>query len=143
MSDKQLFEFVDSNILVYAYDSSAGEKNQIARQLLLSLWEKKNGCLSIQTLQEFYVCITQKVPNPISQIEAAEIIKDFSVWKVHSPNAIDLLDAVDLQKKYKLSFWDAMIIKSAISTHCEIVWSEDLNKGQLIQGIKICNPFNS
>jgi predicted nucleic acid-binding protein len=69
-------QFVDTNILIYVYDSSSSEKKRIASQLILALWENRTGCLSIQVLQEFFVNITRKVPNPISNETASEIIRD-------------------------------------------------------------------
>ena len=134
-------QFVDTNILIYVYDSSSSEKKRIASQLMLALWENRTGCLSIQVLQEFFVNITRKVPNPISNETASEIIRDLAVWKVHSPETNDILSAIELQRENQLSFWDAMILQSAIATGCKVLWSEDLSNGQIIQGVQIRNPF--
>jgi predicted nucleic acid-binding protein len=133
--------FVDTNILVYAHDVSAGVKNTTAKQLIQELWANKLGCLSIQVMQEFYVTVTQKVPNPMDNATAIGIIRSLRYWDVHEPSIDDIINAVDIQLRYKISFWDAMILQSALQLECDLLWSEDLNPGQVYQGIKLINPF--
>lgn len=134
-------QFVDANILIYAHDRSAGEKHTQAVGLLKQLWQERAGCLSIQVLQEFYVNVTRKVAQPLTPEAAAQIIADLSVWEVHSPNASDVISAIQLQTRYGLSFWDAMILISAQQLDCATVWSEDLNAGQLFGSAAVRNPF--
>ena len=141
MNDTSQPQFVDTNILVYAHDLSAGEKNVRARDLLGELWQSRAGCLSIQVLQEFYVTVTQKVAEPLTPHVAAEIIADLSAWQVHCPGVDDVLDAIRLQDRYQISFWDAMIVASAIHLGCERLWSEDLNPGQVYGTVTVANPF--
>lgn len=133
--------FVDTNILVYAHDFSAGIKHATAKNLIQELWENKTGCLSIQVMQEFYVSVTQKVPNPMDYVKAKGIIRDLSYWKIHAPKVEDLLNAVDIQQRYQVSFWDAMILQSALQLECSLLWSEDLNPGQVYESIKLINPL--
>jgi predicted nucleic acid-binding protein len=106
-------EFVDSNVLVYAFDPSAETKHAAAQRLLEGLWERETGCLSVQILQEFFVTVTRKVPRPLSIDAAADRIRELAVWKVFAPTADDVLVAIALQKKARLSFWDAMVIHAA------------------------------
>ena len=113
MTAKPGSQFVDTNILVYAYDLTAGNKHRLAKELVGSLWEEYSGCLSVQVLQEFYVTITRKVPKPLAPEKAAEIIQDLLAWKVYAPQAGDVLAAINLQRRYTLSFWDAMIVQKA------------------------------
>jgi predicted nucleic acid-binding protein len=134
-------EFVDANVLVYAFDTSAGDKKTRAEALLARLWTSQAGCLSVQVLQEFFVIITGKVPRPLSAATAAERIREFSAWLVFSPTAADVLAAIALQQETKLSFWDAMIVTAALESGCETLWSEDLNAGQVIRGVRVRNPF--
>ena len=134
-------EFVDTNILIYAHDRSAGQKHIRAKELLRELWERRSGCVSIQVLQEFYVNVTQKVEKPLIPESASQIIADLAVWEVHRPGVDDVLDAIHLQGRYQLSFWDAMIITSALQLGCGTVWSEDLNPGQSYQQVTVLNPF--
>ncbi|MBE3581298.1 MAG: PIN domain-containing protein [Thermoanaerobacteraceae bacterium] len=134
-------QFVDTNVLVYAHDISAGEKHNRAKALVEELWEKGTGCLSVQVLQEFYVTITQKVPKPISREIAAQIIASLAKWRVHAPGAADVLEAIEIQQHHRVSFWDAMIIRSAEALGCEILWSEDFSPGQQYGKVRVLNPF--
>ena len=141
MNDEPGREFVDSNILVYAYDLAQGEKHAQAKNLLLSLWESGLGCVSNQVLQEFYVNVTRKSKFPLSPEQATQIIQDFSDWTVHRPGIKDLVSAIELHQRNQLSFWDAMILQSARHTGCGILWSEDLSNSQDYGGVKVVNPF--
>lgn len=141
MSDKPVHQFVDSNILVYAYDLAQGEKHEQAKALLLSLWESGLGCVSIQVLQEFFVTVTRKSDFPLASEQAAQVIRDFSDWIVHRPGIKDVLSAIELHRRYQISFWDAMILQSARQTNCSILWSEDLSASQNFGGLKVVSPF--
>jgi predicted nucleic acid-binding protein len=141
MSEPRGLQFVDTNVLVYAHDVSAGHKHTRARELLRSLWRSEVGCLSIQVLQEFYVNVTQKVAKPLTPDAAAQIIADLSVWQVHRPGIEDLLDAIRLQTCYQVSFWDAMMLASAIQLECPTLWSENLNPGQTYDSVSVLSPF--
>lgn len=142
MSANPTFQFVDTNILIYAYDLSQGIKHEKARLLIESLWESGNGCISTQVLQEFYVNVTRKAAKPLLPNQATQIIKDFSNWHVHRPTTEDLIAAIEIHQRYQISFWDAMILRSAQQSNCEITWSEDLSNGQEYDSIKIINPFD-
>jgi predicted nucleic acid-binding protein len=141
MSGPNNLQFVDTNVLIYAHDVSAGAKYAHARELLGRLWDSAEGCLSIQVLQEFYVNVTRKVARPLAREVAAQIIAEMSVWQVHRPGVEDVLDAIRLQDRYQLSFWDAMIIASAIQLDCRTLWSEDLNPGQVYDQVTVLSPF--
>ncbi|AEG16700.1 hypothetical protein Desku_3210 [Desulfofundulus kuznetsovii DSM 6115] len=135
-------QFVDTNVLVYAHDTSAGEKHARAKALVAELWQSGNGCLSVQVLQEFYVTVTQKVRKPLAPETASRIIEYLSNWRVHTPDAGDVLEAIRIQQRYAISFWDAMIIRSAQALDCRVIWSEDLNPGQYYGEAKVVNPFS-
>jgi predicted nucleic acid-binding protein len=143
MSDRinHPLQFVDSNILVYAYDLAQGEKHNQAKNLLLSLWDSGLGCLSTQVLQEFYVNVTRKADFPIPSEQAAQVIQDFSDWTVHRPGIRDVLSAIELHQRDQISFWDAMILQSARQSGCGVLWSEDLSSEQDYGGVKVLNPF--
>lgn len=134
-------EFIDTNILVYAYNSSEPMKQGKARSVLSNLWLTGNGCLSIQVLQEFYTVVTRKIPKPITLEFAATIIEDLSNWNCHVSNVADILQAIKIQQRYQVSFWDAQIICSARKLGCEILWSEDFQHGQVYNGVMVRNPF--
>jgi len=140
MSDRPR-QFVDTNVLIYAHDRSAGPKHERARGLLQELWRERTGCLSIQVLQEFYVNVTRKVAAPLSPEAAAQIIADLAVWEVHRPDVSDVLEAIRFQTSLQLSFWDAMILTSARQLGCRVLWSEDLSAGQAYDTVTVRDPF--
>ena len=134
-------QFIDANVLVYAYDASAGRKKGAAERLLARLWETGTGYLSVQVLQEFFVTVTRKVAEPLSADEASERIRELAAWKVFTPNAEDVLRAIALHKQSTIEFWDAMVVHAAAELGCDVLWTEDLNDGQEIRGVRIRNPF--
>jgi len=141
MSDKRQLQFVDTNILVYAYDASSTEKHRRASALVSELWEQGSGCLSIQVLQEYYVTLTKKIPRPIGSREAACIVNDYGHWHLHEPELDSVIEAIHIAERYNISFWDAMIVSSAKAMRCQMIWTEDLNANQLYEGIEAVNPF--
>ena len=86
--------------------------------------------------------ITAKVKKPLGSEDAAEILGALSAWKTHAPEMRDVLRAIEIQRRYQISFWDAMIIASAAKLNCDILWSEDLNDEQVYDGVKVKNPFS-
>jgi predicted nucleic acid-binding protein len=133
--------FVDTNVLVYAHDVTAGDKHDRARALLEELWDTREGCLSVQVLQEFFVTTTRKIPKPLEAPAAGQVINDLALWQVHAPAARDVLAAIDIHQQTGASFWDAMIIRSAQELGCQTLYSEDLNPGQAYAGVRVSNPF--
>ncbi|HMN15491.1 MAG TPA: PIN domain-containing protein, partial [Bellilinea sp.] len=132
---------LDTNILVYAYDRSAGQKHDLAVQVMESCWENENGCLSIQVLQEFFVTVTRKLATPLDHQTARQIVADLAQWRFHAPDTGDLLQAIDLQRDLQLSFWDAQVVQSAISLGCAKLLSEDLSHGQMYGSVQVINPL--
>jgi len=139
--DPKVDYFLDTNILVYAYDLSAGSKHSLAAQLVEGCWENENGCLSLQVLQEFFVTVTRKIITPLEHQTARQIVSDLTHWRLHAPKASDLLQAIDLQQIYQLAFWDALVVQSAASLSCKQLFSEDLNHGQVYGEVQVINPF--
>jgi predicted nucleic acid-binding protein len=133
--------FVDTNILVYAEDRDAGRKREIARDLLVDLWSSREGVLSVQVLQEFYVTVTRKLKRPMSAAMAAEIVDEYLTWQVVENTKTLLKAALQLQAKAQLSFWDAMMVQAAIEARCDRLYTEDLNAGQRVGGVTLVNPF--
>jgi predicted nucleic acid-binding protein len=133
--------FVDANVLVYAFDASAGRKQQLAQTLLERLWESNSGCVSIQVLQEFFVTVTRKVAKPLPVDEAKARVREFAAWRVFAPTSDDVLAAIDLHVQAKIGFWDAMIVLGAAESGCDVLWTEDLTDGQVLRGVRIRNPF--
>ena len=122
-----------------AFDRSAGEKHRLAVDLVRRLWRERCGCLSIQVMQEFFVTATRKLNMPPE--DAAAQIRRLGLWRVHRPSVEDVLAAADLHLKSQVSFWDAMILRSAQMTSCFALWSEDLSHGQHWGSVEVRNPF--
>lgn len=135
------YSFLDTNILIYGHDQTAGHKHAVAKRLLQTSWQLRTGCLSIQVLQEFYVNITRKIAAPLPVAEAIRVITYLKAWHIHVPTADDVLGAIQIQQRYQLSFWDALIVRSASQLGCAILWSEDLSNGQFYEGVEVRNPF--
>ncbi len=133
--------FIDTNILIYAYDVTAGEKHAIASDILADLWNARLGVVSTQVLQEFFVNVVHKIQRPIDSRLAKDIVKDLLKWHVVVNNGASILDAIDIHDRYGYSFWDAMIIEAAIKGGAAILMSEDLQDGQVISDVRIKNPF--
>jgi predicted nucleic acid-binding protein len=106
-------EFVDTNVLVYAYDQTAGKKHEIALQLMEKLWDSGEGVLSTQVLQEFYVTVTSKIPKPLSTRRAREIITDLATWTLATLDLPEILKASEISERYRLSIWDGPILAAA------------------------------
>lgn len=135
--------FVDTNVLVYAYDIDAGARHDIARTIMNGLWQSGQGIVSIQTLSEFYVVVTRKLKHPIEPAIAREIISNLSTWQVVGNDTGTLLRAIDISASHGCSFWDSMVIASAIKGGACVLLTEDLSNGQVIEGVEVRNPFAS
>ena len=133
--------FVDTNIIVYAYDISAGEKHKKAMEIMGNLWDSGHGIISSQVLQEFFVNATRKIAKPLDVVTAKEIVKDLLKWKVVNVNGDMILEAMDIHSSHKYSFWDSMIIAAAIEGGAGTILSEDLSDSQMVKGVVIKNPF--
>ncbi|MCO6439706.1 MAG: PIN domain-containing protein [Nitrococcus mobilis] len=138
MSGKQ---FTDTNVLIYAHDLDAGFKRERAASILHALWETGTGVISVQVLQEFYVNVTRKIPEPLTLADARGLISAYCAWQVETPTAGTALNASEIQERNQLSFWDAMIVATAVQSGADTLLSEDLNHGQIIEGIRVENPF--
>lgn len=133
--------FVDTNILIYAYDRDAENKHDIAATLLRDLWRTKNGIISTQVLQEFYVNVTAKIPKPLTPTTARSVICIYTAWQIEINTPETILLASEIQERNRLSFWDAMIVAAACQSDAKKILTEDLNHGQIVEGVCIENPF--
>ena len=132
-------DFLDTNILVYADDLDAGPKNHIAQRLVKEALTSVTGVISTQVLQEFFVITTRKlgVPADIAR-RKVELLSRLQTILIR-PELI--LGAIDLHRLHKISFWDALVIKCAATAGCARLLTEDLQHGQRIEDLRICNPF--
>lgn len=134
-------EFVDTNVVLYAYDSSAGSRHGTARDLMGRLGRSRQGALSVQVLQEFYVNVVAKIAVRLTPEDARRRLRTLLRWPTHSPLAADVVAATTISEDHRISFWDAMIVRSASEMGCTRLWTEDLNDGRLIAGVRIADPF--
>lgn len=138
MSDKC---FVDTNILVYAHDRSTGVKHERAQMLLEQLWDSGKGVLSTQVLQELCINLRRKAGNPLPVEEVRRLIREYSTWEVVTNTPASVLGALEIEMRYKTSFWDALILHAAEHAGASILYSEDLAAGQRYGSIQVVNPL--
>ena len=132
--------FLDTNIIVYSLDQSDAGKRKKCRHLIRSLTGKNIGVISTQVMQEFYVASTVKLgADPLL---VKDILRSLEWIETVLVSPLLIKEAIDCSLTNRLSFWDALIIVSAESAHCEILWTEDLNHGQVIRGVRIINPLS-
>jgi predicted nucleic acid-binding protein len=134
--------FLDTNILIYAYDSEAGKKHQTAKDIVYGYWESGGALISTQVIQEFYVNVTHKIPSPLPKPIARSIIEQYRVWPVVGIGMDTILRSTEIQERYEFSFWDSLIVSAAEKGKAKYILTEDLPHDQLVAGIKIHNPFN-
>ena len=140
MSDRT---FVDTNVLVYAHDRSAGVKHEMARELVTGLWEDRCGVISTQVLQEFYVNVRRKAERPLGLRQSQRLIEDYLAWEVVVNTGETILEALDIERRFQLSFWDALIVHAATTADVGTLYSEDLNHGQVYGTVRVVNPLRS
>jgi predicted nucleic acid-binding protein len=131
--------FLDTNILVYAQDGSAGEKQRRCREVVAALAGSGDGVISTQVLQEFFVAVTRKLG--VSPLAAKGVMKTFDVFEIVQVSPALIQEAVDCSVLNQLSFWDSLILAAASAAGCTTVFSEDLSAGQQVLGVKIQNPL--
>jgi len=138
MNDKR---FVDTNILVYAHDRTAGSKHHRALQLVEELWNSGKGVISTQVLQELCVNLRKKVDPSCPPGELRRLIRDYMSWEVVVNTADSVVEALDLEVRYRTSFWDALILHSALHCGASILYTEDLATGHKYGAIQVVNPL--
>jgi len=133
--------FVDTNVLVYCRDASDPEKQRRALGWMEALWEGRTGRLSFQVLQEFYVTVTVKLDPGLSPELARLSVRLLQAWK---PVAVDsrlLEEAWRIQDRFRLRWWDSLIVAAAQMSDCRYLLSEDFQEGMEMGDLKVINPF--
>lgn len=133
--------FIDSNVLVYANDPASDEKHARAGAHLVRLWRDGSGALSTQVLLESYVNLTRKVPKVLPPQAARDVVSAYGAWPLHRPDLDAVLEASEVAERNRISFWDALIVVSARAMGAEVLLTEDLQHGQVIEGVRVVNPF--
>ena len=140
MSDRY---FVDTNILMYAHDASAGPMHERAKALVEELWRDRNGVVSTQVLQELAVNLRRKAARPIDAKATRDIVADYLTWQVVVNSGESILDALDLEAQYRISFLDALVLHAANASGAEVLYSEDLSDGQTYGSVRVVNPVRA
>jgi len=135
--------FVDTNILIYAHDTAAGAKHERAKAVVEDLWRSRAGIVSTQVLQELCVNLRRKAARPLSLKETRELVADYLSWQVVVNDEQSILEALDIEARYKLSFWDALVLQAAQASGAAILYSEDLSHGQVYGSVRVVNPLTA
>lgn len=138
MSDS---DFIDTNILVYAWDSADPRRQTIAQRIVEQAIAQENAVISVQVLSEFFVTVTRKIATPLPVAVAAGIVDDLCALTVVEADHTLVREAIAIHAQQRLSYWDAMIIGSAVRAGCTRLLSEDLQAERTIVGLSIVNPF--
>jgi len=134
--------FVDTNVLVYAYDRSEPERQRQATQVLNRLAVGGAGVISTQVLAEFFVAVTRKIAAPLSIDEGYDRVKNYlRSWTVLTLTGMIVLEAARGVRDHQFNFWDAQVWATARLNQISVVFSEDLSAGDVIEGIRFVNPF--
>jgi predicted nucleic acid-binding protein len=133
--------FVDTNILLYAHDHSAGRKHERARQLVEHLWTSGEGVLSTQVLQELCINLRRKIARPLPVEEIRQIIQDYLSWEIVVNSPASVLQALEIEVRYQTSFWDALVLQAAETSGASVLYSEDLATGQKYGAVQVINPL--
>lgn len=133
--------FVDTNILIYAHDPRAGQKHERARRLIEHLWSTGEGVLSTQILQELCINLRRKVAHPLPTDEIRRLVRDYLSWEIVVNTPDSVIEALEIEAHYKISFWDALVMQAAETSGAAVLYSEDLATGQSYGTIKVVNPL--
>ncbi|HYM11842.1 MAG TPA: PIN domain-containing protein [Bryobacterales bacterium] len=140
ITDKAL-AFVDTNVLVYAFEKGSSPQKAIAQKLVSELLDEDRIRLSTQVLQELFVTLTKKVRRPCSPDEALACLDDLGAWPLFVVDFPAIREAAQLAQKAALSFWDALIVVAAARSGAFRLYTEDLSHGQTILDVEVVNPF--
>ncbi len=135
--------FGDTKILMYAHDTSGGERHGRAKALVEDLWENRSGVVSTQVLQELAVNLRRKAGKPLDAKATRDVVSDYLAWQVVVNGGDSILEALDMEARYRISFWDALVIQAAQTAGADVLYSEDLSDGQRYGSVKVENPFKS
>ena len=133
--------FVDTNLLVYTRDSSEPIKQKQALEWMTHLWQNRTGRLSFQVLQEFYITVTEKLQPGIDAQAARHDVRSLMAWKPLPVDKGVVERAWTIQDRYRISWWDALIVSAAQGADCQFLLTEDLQKDQKFGNLQVINPF--
>ncbi len=134
--------FLDTNTLVYANDTSFPDKQAKARALVSGLIASGKGCISTQVLAEFWVTVRLKLKKPLTAELTRQQIALFNGFAIVAVDQAIFLDALSIQERYRISFWDAQILAAARRAGCSKVYSEDMQDGAVYGEMRVIDPFS-
>ena len=133
--------FIDTNVLVYAYDADEPIKQARAREILKRGIEDETAILSVQVVGEFFTVVTKRIPNPLSVDEAEEVLNLLGILPIIDLDFRMVRHAIEIHRQHGIAYWDALIVAAAHRAECTQIFTEDLNSGQSYQGVTVVNPF--
>jgi predicted nucleic acid-binding protein len=131
--------FLDTNVLLYTDAVDAPAKHRRALELLAEQRRARTGVVSLQVLQEYFVAATRKLA--VDAAVARRKVELFANYHLVVLDVEDVLAAIDLHRLRQISFWDALVVRAAKEGGCSVLYSEDLQHGQSVDGVRIVNPF--
>jgi predicted nucleic acid-binding protein len=134
--------FVDTNVLIYAHDTTDQRKHEVAREIVERLWVDRTGTVSTQVLQEFYSVATRRLDPPMTRRAAREIVALYGTWPLVQVDLPLMIAASLLEERHTVSFWDALVVEAARRVDATRLLTEDLQRGRRIGGVLIENPFD-
>ena len=141
MTAEEGLSFVDTNVLVYAFEKSDSPKKRAAQRLVSQLMDEDRLRVSTQVLQELYVILTRKAARPCTGAEALAVLEDLAAWPLIVVDYAAIRSAAGLAEQACVSFWDALVLIAAARSGASVLYTEDLNDGQKILGVRVTNPF--
>ena len=133
--------FIDTNILVSAYDSHEPQRQERAQEILRKGIEVETAVLSAQVLSEFFTVVTRRIPSPLSIQEAGDALSLINILPVIEIDLPLVRRAIGIHRDYGITYWDALVVAAAARAECIQIFSEDFNPGQSYSGVVAVNPF--
>lgn len=133
--------FVDTSIFVYARDASEPTKQPVAAKWIEQLWIEQRGRTSVQVLNEYYLTVTRKLDPGMPPDEAMDDVRSLLAWQPQAVDADVLLQTHEIERRFGLRWWDAMIVAAAQLQNCTLLLTENLEDGLVCNGVTVRNPF--
>jgi predicted nucleic acid-binding protein len=133
--------FVDANVLVYARDARDASKRARAEQWIAHLWQEHAGRTSVQVLSEYYAVATRKLTPRVPSGEAWDDVEELFAWRPQPVDEALLRRAHEIEQRWRLSWWDSMVVGAAQLQDCALLLTEDLHDGAVFGGVTVRSPF--
>ena len=135
-------DFLDSNVLLYQFDRKALQKQSVAREIIVNALTTRSAIISFQGVQETINVLTRKLPVPMAELDVQDVLNNMLIPLMRvMPSAALYTDALRIAQRFKFSFYDALIVAAAQSAGCKRLLTEDMQHGDVIDGLRIVNPF--